>query len=91
MVSEGTGNSPYYPTRITTLLKKTLKKWNGQTNTDKYRVAAHKILHDIISEQKLDLLSHEKAEEEKILHMDIPMFLVLNKERLWSFQSSKEL
>ena len=48
-------------TRMTTFLKAKLKKSDGQMNIAKYRVVAHKILLNIISEQKLDLLRHLKT------------------------------
>ena len=37
---------------MTTFIKVKLKKSDGQTNFDKYRLAAHKILQNIISGQK---------------------------------------
>ena len=39
-------------TRMTTFMKAKLKKSDRQTNIEKYRVAVHKILQNIISEQK---------------------------------------
>ena len=37
---------------------------NGQTNIDKLRVASHKIIQNIISEEKLDWLSNKKVKTE---------------------------
>ena len=45
-------------TRMITFLKVKLKNSDGQTNIDKYKVAAHKLLQNILSKQKFDLLRH---------------------------------
>ncbi len=44
--------------RMTTFTKVNLKKTDEQTNIDKYRVATHRILQNIISEQNFDLFHH---------------------------------
>ncbi len=43
-------------TRITTFKIANLKKSDRQTNIDKYRIDAYRILSNSISEQKFDLL-----------------------------------
>ena len=43
---------------MTTFIKARLKKLVRQTNIEKYRVAVHKILQNIISEQNSYLLYH---------------------------------
>ncbi len=43
---------------MTHSIKTKLKKTYGQTNIDKFGVAAHKMLLNIISEQKFNLLRH---------------------------------
>ena len=39
-------------------IKTKLNKSDRQTNIDKYKVAAHKILQNILLKQKFDLLRH---------------------------------
>ena len=43
---------------MTTFIKAKLKKSDGQMNIDKYRVAAHSTLQNIISKQNFNLLHH---------------------------------
>ena len=48
-------NTTEKKTRMITFIKEKIKKSDGQTNMDVYRVAAHVILQIIISEQKFHL------------------------------------
>ena len=43
---------------MTTFIKAKIKKSDGQTIIDKYRVAAHTILQNTISEQIFNVLRH---------------------------------
>ncbi len=45
---------------MTAFLKAKLKESNGQTNIDKHIVAAYKILQNVVSEQKINSLRHQK-------------------------------
>ncbi len=45
-----------YDNRVITFIRTKLKKSNGQTNINKYMLAAYNILQNIMAEQKFDLL-----------------------------------
>ena len=66
---------------MTTFVKANVKKSNGQMNIDN-RVSAHKILLNIKSEQKFDLLRQQKTAKMKhtdflFRHVELPRFLYL--------------
>ncbi len=44
-------------TRMSTFIKRKLKKSDGQTNIDKYRESLHKMLYIIMLQQKFDITS----------------------------------
>ncbi len=54
-----------------TFIKAKLKKSDGQTNVDTYKVAALKISHDIISESKIFTYYVFKKPKKWILNMKI--------------------
>ena len=56
--------------------KAKLKQSDGQTNIEKYRVAAHKMLQNIIAKQICYLLRHQKAEKQDILYENAYVFII---------------
>ena len=48
---------------MTTIIEAKLKKWDRQTNVERYKVAAHKVLQNIFSVQTSYILSQHKAEK----------------------------
>ena len=59
-----------YENRVTTFIKTQLNKSNGQTNINKYMLAAYNILQNIIEEQEFDLLRHKKGGKQNTFNQE---------------------